>query len=105
MPDVNIKGINKIHLLKEMWIKSLETNKYNNIFGLTAALQSNSEFDEKLAKETLNRSTYVDYFQGAMIKTDFKGDTIDSYLYDRDIGSGALQRIVDDIKKPKIIIL
>lgn len=42
----------------------------------------------------LDRSTYVDYFFGRVIKCELGGDEVDFRLYDRDCGEGAGERVI-----------
>jgi len=41
------------------------------------------------AERALNQSSYIDYFNGRVIKVDLRGDLLDPTLYDRDNGQGA----------------
>ena len=41
---------------------------------------------------------YVDYLNGRVIKTDFSGDEIDPFLYDRDLGEGAAARAINELR-------
>jgi len=41
------------------------------------------------AADTLIRSQYFDYLEGRVMKVDFSGDEIETWLYDRDNGQGA----------------
>ncbi len=54
--------------------------------------------NEQAARETLARTTYVDYFAGRPIKVDFSGDEIDPRLYDRDAGDGAAERVIATLR-------
>lgn len=35
--------------------------------------------------------TYFDYYKGRVLKVDLSGDTLDAWLYDRDLGQGAAE--------------
>jgi hypothetical protein len=48
--------------------------------------------------QVLESDTYVDYLQGRVIKVDFSGEEIDPYLFDRDNGTGALERVVSEVR-------
>lgn len=49
------------------------------------------------AQSILARGTYIDYLGGRVMKVDLSDPPMmDVYLYDRDNGSGAAQRALDD---------
>jgi hypothetical protein len=41
---------------------------------------------------------WIDYLGGRALKVGFEGDALTSYLYDREYGEGAAQRIVDNLR-------
>lgn len=43
--------------------------------------------------------TYFDYLQGRVMKIDLSGDDLNPWGYDRDNGQGAVQRVIDGLKK------
>ena len=91
---VNIAGINKVDLLYALW-----TNMSPSIPTIYASLLNNNTrdilFNRELAK--LAVLDYIDYFQGRCIKLDLSKDDVDTFLYDRDAGYGAFQRIVSEL--------
>ena len=60
-------------------------------------------FDRELAKEAVKK--YIDYFCGRCIKSDLSNASVDPWLYNRDAGAGALERIVQKLKKWKVFPL
>ena len=50
---------------------------------------------EAQAETLLEDRTYFDYLKGRVMKTDFSGDTLDPWGYDRDNGAGAAARAVE----------
>lgn len=44
------------------------------------------------------RPLYFDYVQGRPLKIDLSGDELDTWLYDRDQGQGAGERIVNELR-------
>ena len=46
------------------------------------------------ARELLKENTYFDYLKGRVMKIDLSSDKLDPYLYDRDNGAGACERIL-----------
>lgn len=94
---IDISGINKVILLKELWYNQKSASFYFN-HGIEPPIW-NSETDE-LAKKIVNK--YIDYFNGKCIKCDISGNMVDSYLYDRDFPNDKkFQHIVDKIKNKK----
>jgi hypothetical protein len=53
---------------------------------------------EKEAADLLTRQTYFDYLRGRVMKVELSDNTIDPYLYDRDLGNGAAARAIDTIR-------
>lgn len=49
------------------------------------------------AAELLEQDGRFDYLKGRVLKIDLRGDTFNPFLYDRDLGEGAAQRVVDSI--------
>lgn len=45
------------------------------------------------------RALYFDYVKGRPLKIDLSGDEMDTYLYNRDQGDGAAERIVAELRK------
>jgi hypothetical protein len=54
-------------------------------------------FNNEEAKKAVKG--YIDYFCGRCIKSDLSGDTADTSLYNRDAGSGAFEKIVEEMQK------
>ena len=90
MNEVNIKGLDKVELLRRLW-----ENQSPEIFLMLIGLPS-PPFNEELAKHAVVE--YIDYFQGRCIKTDISGDVADTRLYDRDAGSGVFEKIVNNMR-------
>lgn len=88
---INISGIDKVKLLKALWMNQSVASFFGNFKALAPA------FDEELAKEAVK--DYIDYFNGRCIKTDLSKDLINPWAYDRDAGAGTFQRVVSELKK------
>ncbi len=50
------------------------------------------------ARILLKKQTYFDYLAGRVMKVEIDGDTLDTYLYDRDNGQGAGERIINALR-------
>jgi len=91
---ISIKGLNKIALLKALW-ENMRPAAFFNSFDVILA----PPFDVKAAEKAVK--SYIDYFNGRCIKCDLSGDEVDPWLYDRDAGAGAFQKIVDGLRLPE----
>lgn len=41
---------------------------------------------------------YFDYLRGRVLKVDLSGDTFDTFLFNRDLGEGAAEAIIADLR-------
>ncbi len=48
-----------------------------------------------------NGNRYFDYLHGRVMKVEINGETLRTGLYDRDMGNGAAQKIVEAIRSQK----
>lgn len=92
--EINIKGLDKAHVLKSLWDASHDQGL--SFLGLPA----NNNFTLVMAEEEIknNPSMNFDYVCGKVIKCDISGDTFDGWLFDRDCGPGAAARAVDNLR-------
>lgn len=86
---INISGINKAKLL-------LALHKNSRSQGMSILHERTVTLQECI--ERLKQDLYVDYFAGRVIKVDFEGGEINPDLYDRDLGVGACQKVVDSLR-------
>ena len=76
--NLDIKGIDKLQLLKALWENQRVARFYENM------PQAAPQWDEKLAKEAL-AAGHIDYFQGRNMKMNLSKDTLQiSTAYDGD---------------------
>lgn len=86
---VNIKGINKLKLLKALWERSFPDHSYE-MCGCVPP-----KWDKKVAKEALFNG-YIDHLLGRPIWMDLSKDVIDPTRYDqRCCVKGACKKIVE----------
>ena len=50
------------------------------------------------ARALLVNQTYFDYLYGRVMKVDLSGDRLNPWGYDRDLGQGAAQRVIQTIR-------
>lgn len=66
--------------------------------GMSSMGQVSSTVSWEAAAQQLALSDYVDYYNGRVIKTKFTATGLDSFLYNRDRGAGAFERILAGVK-------
>jgi hypothetical protein len=108
---VNISGLNKVELLRDLWGRQIvppvfrREEHLRDIWGvhIPPFLKVKSiplpPFDHSLAEEAVKKR--IDYFCGVAIKCDLSGDEVDPFLYDRDAGKGKFQEVVDFMRSKK----
>lgn len=88
---MNIKNMNKAKILAALYNNSKPQGM--------GFLQANSrDMTEDEAKELLDSGkTHFDYLFGRVMKINLNGDELCTASYDRDLGKGACERIVNSI--------
>lgn len=89
---VNIQGLDKAEVLKEL---------YNNskIQGMGFLEATGRDMTIEEARQLLARGTYFDYLHGKIMKVDLKSDSaFEEWGYDRDNGEGSAQRVIDKLR-------
>ena len=89
--SVNIKGIDKVQLLEELWTAQ-KVASWFSFHPVQVPL-----FDRVKAQEAVKEE--IDYFQGRAIKLNLSNDSIDPWVYDRDAGQGTFKKIVDQLRE------
>lgn len=89
---VDIKGLNKAVVLAAL---------YNNskVQGLGFLQATGKDMTFREAEEILKHQTYFDYLYGKVMKIDLSSDEqFEEWLYDRDNGAGAAQKIITKLR-------
>lgn len=90
---VDITGLNKADVLAALY-----NNSRPQGMGFLQAVPGIMTRGE--AEELLNQGTYFDYVNGRVLKVNLESDVeFREYLYDRDLGSGAAQRVIDNLRE------
>jgi hypothetical protein len=79
-------------LLQKLWASS--KSQGNSGMGQSSATISVEACKSHLQQ---SRNGYVDYFNGRIIKVSFTETGLDNYLYDRDIGFNAFNRVFNSV--------
>lgn len=92
---INIKGIDKAVLLQALFNRSFQQDK--------GALDPTGWASMTLEKaqniiEASGEDLYFDYVNGRVMKVQLGEDEMDSWLYNRDLGQGAAEEIVAQIR-------
>lgn len=89
---IDVSEINPAELLAGLYNRSHPQ-------GMGFLQAQDGEMTPEQASELLNDdgSTYFDYLQGRVMKVEINGETLESRLYDRDLGQGAAQAVVDSL--------
>jgi hypothetical protein len=96
MAKVNIKGLDKAELLQALHARS-------KALGM-GALHDRGNLTVDQCREIINHRTdeeiglYFDYLNGRVLKVDLEGDELDTRLYDRDVGEGAGEQVVNNLR-------
>jgi len=90
---INISGISKAKILASLYNNSIPLG-----LGILHYTPQDMTEDEaqKLLDETPNK--YFDYVQGRVMKVDLSKDELDPWLYDRDNGQGAAEKIINILR-------
>ena len=89
--EINIKNMNKAKILAALYNNSKPQ-------GMGILHADDSGMTEVEAQKLLNEGqTYFDYLKGRVMKIDLSGDELQTALYDRDLGEGACERVINSI--------
>lgn len=98
MNNVSIKDIPKNELLAALYNNSKPLGLGMLHFDPTPmSLDDAQNMIEDLKKE--GRDLFFDYVKGRVMKVDITGDEMKTWSYNRDIGEGAAERIVESLRK------
>jgi len=89
---IDITGLNKLQVLQALWNHSKPASFFQH---MPASIIPKFSV---LEAQDLILYGYVDYCCGRLIKTNFKTDMLDPTMYDREYGSGAMQKVIDGLK-------
>jgi hypothetical protein len=93
-PEVDITGLDKKAVLKELW-KNSKPAAFFAMNGFPAPANCD---DTEVNRIFSTGDCYADYLCGRVIKTSFKTNTLNPWGYDRDNGAGAMQKVVDAMR-------
>ena len=93
---VSIKGLDTAEVLV-----ALRENSYEQGLGVLA--KSNNGLTVKEARNLLRKGTHFGYLKGKVLKVDLSGDEFDEYLYDRDLGAGTAERVIDELRRKSAV--
>lgn len=88
---IDITGLDKAVLLAALYNRSKPQ-------GLGILHARPGDMTPAEATTHLSTGPYFDYLGGRVLKVDLGGDTLNPWLYDRDNGSGAAARVVEQLR-------
>ena len=106
MEEIDVSDINPAELLAALYNRS-------HVLGLGVLQAKEGDMTVEQAQEYLDGKVegdymgkplerdgnrYFDYLNGRVMKVEINGKTLRPWLYDRDLGSGATQSIVDAVR-------
>jgi hypothetical protein len=87
---ISIKGIDKVQLLYKLWIRG---NQYpSNV------IYPSSKMYEEDPMRVIQKGP-IDYFCCVSIRTDLRGDEVDTWRYNVEHGDWAFENVVESFKK------
>jgi len=89
---INLKGMDKAEVLAALYNAS-------HPLGMGFLHYDPKPMSVDEARELLKRQTYFDYLKGRVMKVDLSGDTLETWLYDRDNGQGAAAEVINSLRK------
>ncbi len=91
--QIDISGMDKAEILAALYNGSFQQGmgKLHE--------RGRDSLSKEEAKELLNESSYFDYLHGRIMKIDLKGDKLKTSGYNRDVGEGAAERIIEGLRK------
>jgi hypothetical protein len=93
MTENNIKGLDKAELLAALYNAS-------KVQGLGFLQAIDGQMTKAEAATQLESETYFDYLHGKVMKVDLSGDTMQTFLYNRDNGPDAAERVIERLRNP-----
>lgn len=108
MSKINISGIDKAELFaalynhaKPLGMGFLHYDPTPLTKEAAQSLMEAGDDSSRMFPGMGRRSLYFDYVKGRPLKIDLSGDEMDTYLYNRDQGDGAAERIVSELRAKK----
>lgn len=86
MQKVDITDIDKVELLYGLWLNAR-----------VPCSLPHPEFNYTDAADTVKK--FINYYHGRSIKCDISKNVVDPWIYNRDYGTGAFEKIVDHIRQ------
>jgi len=100
--EIDIKGLDKAAVLAALYNASQQQGMgFSHPRGTCAMTVEEAREALKGRDDNGNRDMYFDYLHGRVMKVDLSGDTLKTWLYDRDNGQGAAERALRKLRGRK----
>ena len=86
---IDLKGLDKARVLRTL-------HEHSKAQGLSFFGLRPNPLTVEECRDLLTEQTYFDHLHGKVMKVDLSGDELDPRLYDRDNGSGAAERAIEE---------
>ncbi len=100
---VNISGVDKAGLLRGLFYRAKPQGLgFLQVRYCESLLTDNPEPRDLLSDsdvEQILERGYVDYLKGRVMKIDISGDSVDTFLYNRDNGEDAAEEIIEGFRQ------
>lgn len=97
---IDIKGIDKAELLAALYNNSRAQG--TGFLHFEAADMTRDQAQKIIESHPGHAANtgplYFDYLKGRVMKVDIGGDVLTPYLYDRDLGQGACERVINSLR-------
>ncbi len=91
MSEVSIKGLDKARVLRTLY-------NHARAQGVGFLQSCSKDMTRDEAVIILDVETNFDYIRGRSVKINLSGNSFDPWLYNRDNGDGAAERIIEGLK-------
>ncbi len=90
MDKVDISGLDKIELVKALYDRA-------KVQGMGICQQHSGSLSDSEVSKALAKN-YIDYLNGRVMKVDLSGDSLDTWLYNRDNGPEAAEIVIQKLR-------
>lgn len=87
---MDISDLDKVKLVKALYNRA-------QVQGMGIYHQRPGSLSDSQATNAL-RQGYIDYLNGRVMKVDLSGDSLDTYLYNRDNGPQAAEKVIQQLR-------
>lgn len=87
---MDISDLDKVQLVKALYDRA-------KVQGIGICQQRSGSLSDSEARKAMAKG-YIDYLGGRVMKVDLSGDSLDTYLYNRDNGPQAAEKVIQQLR-------